>query len=180
MEDPDPDLLARSRRDPEAFGTFYARHERAVFAYHYRRVRDVELAADLTAETFAAALWSAPRFARGPQPAIAWLLGIARNVLGRSAERRRVESRARRRLGMPVLVLDDGMLEALERVHAGSVVGDALDHLPPDQAAAVRARIVDERDYGDIAAEMQTSEAVIRQRVSRGLGALRRSLEEAP
>jgi RNA polymerase sigma-70 factor (ECF subfamily) len=176
--DDDAALLARSRQDPAAFGAFYERHERAVFAYHYRRARDVELAADLTAETFAAALLSAPRFRPGPAPPVAWLFGIARNVLGRSAARRQVESRARRRLGMPPLMLEDGTLDALERLHARGVLGDALDHLPADQAAAVRARIVDERDYGDIAAELRTSEAVVRQRVSRGLTALRQKLEK--
>ena len=81
---------------PQAFGEFYARHERAVFRYFYRRVVDAEVAADLTAECFAAALLSGHRFrADEGSPAVAWLFGIARNVLRRSAEQRRVESRAR-------------------------------------------------------------------------------------
>ena len=62
----------------------------------------------------------------------AWLFGIARNVLGRSAERRRVESRARRRLGMPRLVLEDDTLAALERIHAGQLMEGALAYLPAD------------------------------------------------
>ncbi len=43
---------------------------------------------------------------------------------------------------------------------------------------AVRARVVDERTYASIAAEMRCSELVIRKRVSRGLARLRKSLEE--
>ena len=54
----------------------------------------------------------------------------------------------------------------------------ALTYLPADQAEAVRARIVDEREYEDIARELRTSEAVVRKRVSRGLGALRRQVED--
>ena len=99
----DEDLLAATRRDPRAFGEFYARHERAVFRYFYRRTGDVEVAADLSAECFAAALIVCERFRPGGAPAVAWLFGIARNILGRSAERRRVESRARAKLGMPAL-----------------------------------------------------------------------------
>jgi hypothetical protein len=38
----DEALLAATARDPRAFGEFYARHERAVFRYFYRRVRDAE------------------------------------------------------------------------------------------------------------------------------------------
>ena len=164
---------------PRAFGEFYARHERAVFRYFYRRVVDAEVAADLTAECFAAALLSGHRFrADEGSPAVAWLFGIARNVLRRSAEQRRVESRARSRLGMPPLLLEEETLDALDRIHAGQLMEHALAYLPADQAEAVRARIVDEREYEDIARELRTSEAVVRKRVSRGLGALRRQVED--
>ncbi|MBE2319692.1 RNA polymerase sigma factor [Solirubrobacter sp. CPCC 204708] len=172
----DEQLLAGG---PQAFGDFYARHERAVFRYFYRRVRDAEVAADLTAECFAAALLAAHRFrGREGSPAVAWLFGIARNVLRRSAEQRRVESRARAKLGMPPLVLEDETLAALDRIHAGRLLDDALTYLPADQAEAVRARIVDEREYEDIARELRASEAVVRKRVSRGLSALRRHVED--
>ena len=174
----DEDLLAATRRDPRAFGEFYARHERAVFRYFYRRTRDVEVAADLSAECFAAALIVSERFRPGGAPAVAWLFGIARNVLGRSAERRRVETRARAKLGMPALILEDDTIAALERIHAGQVLENALGYLPADQAEAVQARIVDERGYDDIARELRTSEAVVRKRVSRGLETLRRHVED--
>ena len=121
----DEELLAATRRDARAFGEFYARHERAVFRYFYRRTSDVELSADLSAECFAAALIVSPRFRPGGPPAVAWLFGIARNVLGRSAERRRVESRARAKLKMPALVLEDDTIDALERIHAGQLLENA-------------------------------------------------------
>jgi RNA polymerase sigma-70 factor (ECF subfamily) len=174
----DDELLTRTRRDALAFGEFYARHERAVFRYFYRRTADVELAADLSAECFAAALLSCERFRPGRAPAVAWLFGIARNVLGRSAQRRRVESRAREKLGMPPLVLEDDTVTALERIHAGQLLDDALAYLPADQRQAVHARIVDEREYAEIARELQVSEAVVRKRVSRGLDTLRRQVGE--
>jgi RNA polymerase sigma-70 factor (ECF subfamily) len=174
----DEQLLTATRRDSSAFGIFYARHERIVFAYFHRRTRDVELAADLTAETFAAALYASRRFTPGPEPAIAWLFGIARNVLSRSLERNRVEHRARKRMRMNPIVIEDGTVDALERLYAGDVLAGALEALPTDQAEAVRARIVQELAYDEIAAGLQTSEAVVRKRVSRGLAQLRETLEE--
>jgi hypothetical protein len=57
------------------------------------------------------------------------------------------------------------------------VDADLLRHLPRDQRHAIVAHIVEERDYREIAAESRASEASVRQRVSRGLGALRRPLE---
>ena len=77
---------------------------------------DPELAADLAAETFAAALVAARRFRGGGAPASAWLVGIARNVLAGSVRRSRVEDRARRRLGMEPIALDDELLARIERL----------------------------------------------------------------
>ena len=76
-----------------------------------RRTGDGELAADLTAETFAAALASRRRFDPAKGPAIGWLYGIARHKLARTLERGRVEDRARRTLGMAPLALDDEAIE---------------------------------------------------------------------
>ena len=56
---PDEQLLGSTRREPTAFGAFYRRHEDRILRYFLSRVGDPEVAADLTAETFAAALASA-------------------------------------------------------------------------------------------------------------------------
>jgi DNA-directed RNA polymerase specialized sigma24 family protein len=53
-----------------------------------------------------------------------------------------------------------------------------VDELPDDQQVAVRARVIDERGYPDIAKDLRCSEAVVRKRVSRGLGTIRTRLEE--
>lgn len=175
----DEALLAATRSEPEGFGVFYARHERALLAYFLRRTGRADLAGDLTAETFAAALRSAGRFRPGPAPAAAWLFGIAHHTLSRSVRRGRVEDRARRRLGMARLALDDEELERIDELGArGEPALDALAGLPADQAAAIRARVIGEQDYSEIAAHLRCSESVVRQRVSRGLATLRNRLSE--
>src|SRR5829696_5071873 len=87
----DAELLRRSGRDPEAFGLLYDRHAATVLAYFQRRTACAESAADLTAETFAAAFCSRRRYRDTGVPAIAWILGIARHLLadrsGTSASR---------------------------------------------------------------------------------------------
>jgi RNA polymerase sigma factor (sigma-70 family) len=50
-----------------------------------------------------------------------------------------------------------------------------LDGLPDDQRAALIARVVDEREYEEIAKDLECSELVVRKRVSRALAALRSS-----
>jgi RNA polymerase sigma factor (sigma-70 family) len=174
----DDQLLARSARDPEAFGAFYERHERLILGYFVRRVGDPELAADLAAETFAAALLGARKYRGGGAPASAWLIGIARHVLSQSVRRARVENRARRRLGMEPIVLDDALLSRISRMGGDERVAALLERLTPDQSHAVKARVLDELEYAEIAAHLRCSESVVRQRVSRGLATLRRIYDE--
>jgi RNA polymerase sigma factor (sigma-70 family) len=176
----DAALLAAVAHEPEAFGTFYRRHVKAVLAYRLARTRQPEVAADLCAEVFATALEQADRFDERRGPARAWLLTMAGSRLIDSIRRGKVEDQARRRLGMPPRALTDRDLERIEELvdlsrglGAEALVAD----LPPEQREAVLARIVYERDYGEIAAELQVSDAVVRQRVSRGLAGMRSRLE---
>ena len=173
----DEDLLEATRHDPEAVGFFYRRYEERVLAYFLARTGNAEVAADLSAETFAAALRASRRFRRRREPAAAWLFGIARNILAMSRRRGRVEQRARTRLRLPPVVLSDEVLERVEALDATAL--GFVDGLTPAQSEAVRARIVDEREYADIAKDLRCSEAVVRKRVSRGLASLRDRMEES-
>src|SRR5204863_295924 len=82
--------------DADAFGTFYARHAPGVRAGFVRELRNPELAADLTAETFAEALRAVHRF-RGVHAASgrAWISAIAANVLSHYLRSDRVRTSAR-------------------------------------------------------------------------------------
>lgn len=140
---------------------------------------DAETAADLMAESFAGALL-AIRDVRRPIPdePAAWLLAIARNKLIDSVRRGRVEQAARDRLALDPLEIDDEDIARIENLAANIDVAANLEQLlPADQHAALRARIVEERDYSDIAKDLRCSEAVVRKRVSRALGTLRARLE---
>jgi RNA polymerase sigma-70 factor (ECF subfamily) len=173
----DEELLVLARSVPRAFGVFYERHVRLMHGYFRRRVRDVETSFDLTAETFASALRSVPRYQPGPGPAQAWLFGIARHTLLASLRRGQVEDRARRALAMQPLALDDADVAILDML-ADTPALEAVEELPDDQRSAVIARHVDGESYPEIAQRLACSESVVRQRVSRGLRAVRARLEE--
>ncbi len=174
---PDAELLAATPGEPAAFGAFYARHEATVLRFLLRQTGDPELAADVAAETFAQALISCERFKPGPAPAVAWLLGIARNVLAMSRRHGRVEASARRRLAMQPVVLDDEAFERIEQLASEGWLADELAALPVEQREAVKARVIDEQEYADIARSLRCSELVVRKRVSRGLSVLRDRFE---
>jgi RNA polymerase sigma-70 factor (ECF subfamily) len=151
-----------------------------VLAFLAARTRGREIAADLTAETFAAALAAVRDESRAlPVEPFAWLLTIARNKLIDSARRGRVEQSARDQLGLAPLVIDDDDLERIDELLSATDLASTLaGRLPADQLAALTARVIDERDYEDIAVELECSQAVVRKRVSRALRTLRAALEE--
>jgi RNA polymerase sigma-70 factor (ECF subfamily) len=166
--------------DDEAFSTLYRRHLDGVVAFLRRRVPTPEVAFDLAAETFAAVVTGAGSYAE-EGPAVGWIYGIARNKLRDSLRRGRVEDEARRRLALEPVVLQD---EALERVEERAARGDAvLEAALAELSETIRepllARVVDEDSYASIAAALGCSEQVVRQRVHRGLTALRAELEES-
>ena len=170
-------LLAAAREgDASAFASFYRLLERPVLGFFMQATSRPELAADLAAETFARALECVTGYEPERGTPTQWLFGIARNVLGSSYRRGRVESAARRRLGMPVLVIDDHAAQIIERIGEEEAASLALADLPADQREALHARVVQDRSYADIAGELRCSEAVVRQRVSRGLRTLRTRL----
>jgi len=138
-----------------------------------RRTRDAELSADLTAETFAAALAARRRFRPQRGDASAWLFGIATRKLVDAQRRGYAELRACRRLGMERIELTDVDLHAIEQLADRGEALVTVAHLAPEQRDAITAHVVWDRSYADIAHSEGTSEAVVRKRVSRGLAAAR-------
>jgi RNA polymerase sigma factor (sigma-70 family) len=172
-------LLATATGDGAAFAAFYGRHVAEVLAFLVRRVGSEEVAADLAGETFAAALLACGRYRAAEAPAMAWLLGIARNKLRESARRGSIEIEARQLLHtQDVLVLECYRGDSQALASVGEEALELLEQLPAAQRDAVRARVLDELDYERLALELGHSQQVVRQHVSRGLRRLRTLMEE--
>jgi RNA polymerase sigma factor (sigma-70 family) len=169
--------LTRARREPSAFGGFYAAHSRQLLAFFARRTFDVEVARDLTAETFAQAFEHRRRF-RGSTDAEAgaWLYGIARHQLSRYARKGVVERKALRRLSIRVPAISE---EDYERIAELAGLADLRDRvatvfadMSDSQRDALRLRVIDERPYAEVAQMLGISEQTARARVSRALRSL--------
>jgi RNA polymerase sigma-70 factor (ECF subfamily) len=171
-------LLAMAGGDEEAFSGIYRRYLPLVLRWLLRETGNREVAADLAAEVFAASLISARRYRPESGSVAAWLLGIARNKLRESRRRQRVEDSARRRLGLEPVPLTDADLERVEELASlDEGLLALLEGLPGEQRAALTGRVLDERSYPDLAAELRCSEMILRQRVSRALKTLRSQVE---
>ncbi|MDP9613624.1 RNA polymerase sigma factor [Streptomyces demainii] len=104
---------APPRPDAAGFAAFYEENFDAVLGFVTRRTSCPQVAADLTADIFVAALEAAGRYDAGRGSPSAWLYGIARNVLsshyrGNVRERHAVARLNGRRL------LDEEDIAALE------------------------------------------------------------------
>src|ERR1700742_867386 len=100
--------------DPAAFEEFYARHVDTLLGFFARRTRNADLAADLTAETFAAALSARKRYRPDAGAAVAGLFGIAVKKLPDPPRRGHAEPPARRRLGMERIELTDADIARID------------------------------------------------------------------
>jgi DNA-directed RNA polymerase specialized sigma24 family protein len=137
----DEDLLLSG--DPEDFGRFYDRYADLLLGHFAKRVRDPAAAAELTAETFAAALVGRRRFRRAGTSAAAWLFGIAEQAL---ADFRRCGSppdRMRRHLELepvPMAAADADRILALGR----DAPWHLMDELPSGPREGVRVQVLEE------------------------------------
>ena len=172
-EPTDEELLASHETDD--FGVFYDRHVRTLLGNFQRRTGDPQVAADLTAETFASAIVAQERYVPTGAPALAWLYRIAARRLVDYQRRGAVERRMQRSLAMGRPAMSDEDADVI-RLLADDAALTMLAALPADQRDAVQAHVVDERGYPELAASLETSEAAVRQRVSRGLATLRRRI----
>jgi RNA polymerase sigma-70 factor (ECF subfamily) len=170
MEAPDDVLLTSG--DLEDFGRFYDRYARTLLGFFQRRTGDPEAAADLTAETFAAALVARARYEPQAAGAAAWLFAIARHKLTDYLRHGRAEDKMRARLAMEPVPLGAEDVEMI-RWLGEEVATQMVDGLPEDQRDAVCAYVLDDQGYAEIAHSRRLTEATVRKRVSRGLKVLR-------
>jgi RNA polymerase sigma-70 factor (ECF subfamily) len=176
----DAELLAEPTRATDAFGEVYERHAEAVLTYFVRRTGCAQTAADLTSETFAAALVSRRRFRDTGAPGRAWLFKIAQRQLTGFIRSEQVSMRARQKLGIGAAQVDDADIERIERLvdfsNIKPAITEAVARLPEAHAQAVALRIGDELPYREVADRLGCTEGTARVRVSRALTTLAEEL----
>jgi RNA polymerase sigma-70 factor (ECF subfamily) len=157
------------------FEGFYRTNLEVALAFCFARTGDAELSADLAAESFAAALAARESYSARLGSPRGWLLGIAAHKTVDALRRGHVERRAQRQLGMEQITWSEDDLDHVARTELWPVERLLAD-LPADQRQALQAHVVEEVGYRDLARLAGVSQPAMRQRVSRGLAALRRQL----
>ena len=162
--------VAEIASDPDALERFYREHVEAVQRFVARRVDDPLLAADLTADVFVAAIESARSYRKSRGEPVAWLFGIARNVVAgehrRSAKELRVTGRARGR----ELVDEDDLVALHERIDAEAAARSLyreLARLSPRERAVLELVALDGLTVGEAARALGIGPVAARVRLHR-------------
>src|SRR5712691_1410521 len=141
-------LVEAAQRDPSRFGDLYDRHFVRVYAFVIGRVRDRDVAEDLTADVFHRALAALPAFEWRGAPFGAWLIRIAANVIVDRAKVAARETAAPR--GTEPSVAPVAAVE-IERADEHARLFRLVDALPRDQRDVIVERFVHERSIRDVA-----------------------------
>jgi RNA polymerase sigma-70 factor (ECF subfamily) len=120
--------------DDVAFRRWYERTLPRVYSYLVSRVGDLELAEELTQQTFIAAVEQRRHF-DGRSDSVTWLCAIARHKLADHFRRMERDDRRRARIVVRELHLDSG--SAWRGVEERSAIRAALEKLPATQRAAL-------------------------------------------
>src|SRR6201986_4455231 len=168
--------------EPEDLTRLYERTARPLLVFFQRRVDDPEVAVDLMSDCFPIALERRAQFrGKGDDALSGWLWSIAQSVLREYERRDESARRWARRLGRERRGLTDKEIERIEELAASKSIRDAvvrsLDRLPADQREAVRLRVIEGMQYGDIAARLGLTASGTRTMVTRAMRTLRGMLE---
>jgi len=156
--------------DPACFELFYREHVEALQRFIARRVASPEIAADLTADVFLAAIQAADSYDAAKGPSRAWLFGIARHRIADSYRAAARESRARAAgVGSELLDADDlvRIHERLDAEAAARELYQSLDAVPEPERAVLELVALDELSVAEAAAALGISTVAARVRLHR-------------
>ena len=166
----DGDLLRLlSGGDEKAFLEFYRKHQGVVFRFALQMSGKKEIAEEVTQDVFVAVMKLAKRYDGERGSAVAFLLGIARNIVLRALERERPY----------ITVLDEPGADYADRAAARDTFGDlerserletlrrAVLALPPAYREVVVLCDLNEQDYTEAAAALGCAIGTVRSRLHR-------------
>ena len=169
--------LARTG-DSEAFGLLYDHYQSSVYRFLFYRTRSVQLAEDLTSETFFRALRSMTNFRWQGKDFGAWLMTIARNL----ATDHFKAGRTRLELTTEDMSAHDDATEGPEATVLAGLTNEillgALKSLPDEQRDCLIMRFLQGMSIAETAAVLGRSDGAIKQLQLRGVRNLAKLMPE--
>lgn len=173
-------LIARAKREREAFGALYDRYVAQVYQFTYRRVKDHAIAEEITAKVFHRALEQLGRFEWRGLPFGAWLIRIATNLIhDHNGHTQRQVPLAEWAEGEADVV---GSMTSVEDEYATRQTADVLWRtvatLPLVHQQVLVLRFARDMSIHDIAVALGRSEGAVKQLLFRAVRGLRQRLQQ--
>lgn len=164
-------LIEAARRDPARFAELYEVHFELIYAYIARRVRDRDVAEDLTSDVFQKALANLAGFEWRGAPFATWLVRIAANAVADQSKRAARETSGLENAPEPSVQPDIAAIEDRARLF------HLVAGLPADQQRVIQGRFVEQRSIREIAQDLGRSEGAVKQLQFRAVQNLREQME---
>ncbi len=165
--------------DPDAFERFYRQHVEAVQRFVARRVDEPYLVADLTADVFVAVIESAGSYRRSRGEPVAWLYGIAGNVVAGERRRKAKELRATAEVRGRELVDEDDVARLHQLIDGESAARELyrqLTLLPAGERAVLELVALDGLSVAEAGQALGIGSVAARVRLHRARRRLRSRL----
>jgi RNA polymerase sigma-70 factor, ECF subfamily len=160
-------LIEAAQHNRSHFAELYEQNFDRVYAFIARRPTNREEAQDLTAEVFHQALASLQSFTWQGAPFIAWLYGIAANVLAAHWHK----------MGRnPEQLAEDWERGGSDEIERRAMLAELVESLLPDQRTVIVRRFIEQRSIREVAQELGRSEGAVKQLQLRALENLREKL----
>ncbi len=172
-------LIARAKREREAFGDLYDRYVAQVYQFTYRRVKNHAAAEEITAKVFHRALEQLGRFEWRGLPFGAWLMRIATNLIH--------DHNGHTQRQVPLANWDEAEIHALGSMtsaedqyaarQTAEVLWRTVATLPLVQQQVLVLRFARDMSLRDIAVVLGRSEGAVKQLLFRAVKGLRQRLQ---
>jgi RNA polymerase sigma-70 factor (ECF subfamily) len=177
-------LVERSSKDPKAFGELFEEHYDSILRYCIYHTAQVEIARDITAETFYKALKNIWRYRFTGAPFSAWLYRIAGNEVIDYFRRKKYSHKSlteameqeelvafehRTNLQEEIEVLQ----QKLEENRAYQKIRCAMEKMPIHYRDVLILRFVEEKKISEICKILGKKEGTVKSLISRGITSLR-------
>jgi len=181
------ELIKRAKKDPKVFGELYDEYYPQIFGYILKRVANLEIAQDITSETFFKALKKLWQFRWRNISFSAWLYRIANNEIANYFRKNKNYSTSLDKLleenGFEPIALHNPETEFLEsqeklKKHQDFLkIQEKISQLPIKYQEVITLRFLEKKKIKEISEILGKKEGTIKSLLHRGLEKLKDLIE---
>lgn len=176
------ELIRKAKKDPKIFGELYDKYYPQIFGYILKRTADLEIAQDITSETFFKALKKLWQFRWQNISFSAWLYRIATNEIASYFRKKRYKSVPLEKIPESVAVHNPAaeIIEAEQKLkeHQDFLkCQKEISRLPIQYQEVITLRFFEKKQIKEIAEILGKKEGTIKSLLSRGLEKLKKLIK---